>query len=192
MCIAHREESARKQGQEASDMPLALDRPETAAASQATLSITSSAFAAGQRIPPRFSNYGDNVSPQLKLKGLPAGAKSIAVIVEDPDAKGAKPYVHWLLYNVPPTATDVHELIPPEPRLPDLGGALQGMNSDDDIGYFGPRPPKGDPPHHYHFEVFALDRTLDLGPGVDREKLLTAMKGHVLARGGLEGVFEAP
>jgi Raf kinase inhibitor-like YbhB/YbcL family protein len=177
---------------EVAPMPLAIDRPETAASAAASLTLRSPAFAEGQPIPPRYADYGDKISPELTLASVPAGAKSIALIMEDPDAKTPKPFVHWLLYNLPPGTTTLHESMPSSPRLADLGGALQGLSSHGNVGYFGPRPPKGDPPHHYHFEVFALDRMLELQPGIEREALLKAMKGHVLARGRLQATFEAP
>jgi Raf kinase inhibitor-like YbhB/YbcL family protein len=76
-------------------------------------------------------------------------------------------------------------------RLTEPAGALQGRNSRGQIGYIGPRPPAGDPPHHYHFQVFALDTTLAAPPALDREALLRAVEGHVLARGEHVGTFQA-
>jgi Raf kinase inhibitor-like YbhB/YbcL family protein len=111
-------------------------------------------------------------------------------MMEDPDAKEPKPYVHWLLYNVPASTTRLPESMPSALRLDDPKGALQGRNSRGQIGYMGPRPPEGDPPHHYHFQVFALDAPLTLQPGADREALLAAMSGHVVARGETVGTFQ--
>jgi Raf kinase inhibitor-like YbhB/YbcL family protein len=110
--------------------------------------------------------------------------------MEDPDAPMREPFVHWVMYNIPPETTSLPEGIPQEPRLDVPPGALQGKNSQGSIGYFGPRPPKGDPPHHYHFQIFALDKELQLPPGVDRHTLAEAMLGQVLAKGELIGTME--
>ena len=76
------------------------------------------------------------------------------------------------------------------PRLTAPEGMLQGLNSRGSMGYFGPRPPVGDPPHHYHFQVFALDTRLEVPPGAERDAVLEAMKGHVLAAGELVGTYQ--
>ena len=132
------------------------------------------------------------ISPDLSWTGVPPSAKSLAVFVEDPDAKEPKPFVHWVLYNLPSSITALPESVPGAPRLPEFGGALQGRTSRGTTGYVGPRPPKGDPPHHYHFQVFALDAPLTLDPGADATAVAGAMKGHVLASGELVGTFKAP
>jgi Raf kinase inhibitor-like YbhB/YbcL family protein len=154
--------------------------------------VRSSAFNAGAPIPDRYSDYGGKVSPPLGWTGVPQGAKSIALLLEDPDAPGTQPFVHWVLYHLPPDRTELPEAVPTQPRLPELGGALQGKNSAGTIGYFGPRPPPDDPPHHYHFQVYALDRRLDLQGGADRGKVLAAIDGHVLAKGRLIGTYQRP
>jgi len=166
---------------------LASARPETAAA--ATLTVASSAFAAGGTIPLRFSAYGEGASPEIAWSGVPAGTLSLALMMEDPDAVSVKPFVHWLAWDIDPTLG----------RLPEnLTGAdgqrltlAQGRNSRGKIGYFGPRP-HGTKPHRYHFQLFALDARPALAAGADRETLLAAMKGHVLAKGDLLGLFAAP
>jgi Raf kinase inhibitor-like YbhB/YbcL family protein len=150
----------------------------------------SSAFKSAQPIPEPYTQYGENFSPALAWSGAPNETKTFALIMEDPDAKQPKPYVHWLIYNLPATTTALHESIPPVLRLEDPRGTLQGRNSRGVIGYAGSKPPAGDPAHHYHFEVFALDAPLALAPGADRESLLKAMQGHVLARGELVGTFQ--
>jgi Raf kinase inhibitor-like YbhB/YbcL family protein len=166
--------------------------PATLNASGAKLTVTSSAFAAGQAIPVPYSQYGEKFSPPLAWSGAPASTKSFAVIAEDPDAKPVTPFVHWLVYNLPASVTRLHESVPPAPRLDDPANALQGRNSRGQVGYMGPRPPAGDPPHHYHFEVFALDATLSVDPGADREALMKAMAGHVIGTGETVGTFAAP
>jgi Raf kinase inhibitor-like YbhB/YbcL family protein len=158
----------------------------------ATLTVSSTAFRAGQAIPLKYSDYGEKVSPALRWTGAPAGAKAFVVLVEDPDAQAPKPFLHWSIYNLPPAVTQLDEGVSGLPRLPELGGALQGRSSRGNTGYTGPRPPKGDPAHHYHFQVFALDAPLALDPNVSRERLLAAMAGHVVAGGETIGLFAAP
>jgi Raf kinase inhibitor-like YbhB/YbcL family protein len=109
--------------------------------------------------------------------------------MEDPDATSPLPFVHWLAAG-PNKITQIPENIPPVERDPKKApGAQQGSNSRSAIGYFGPRPPAGDPPHSYHFQVFALDTPLRLPSGFNRHALLRAMEGHVLAKGELVGQF---
>jgi Raf kinase inhibitor-like YbhB/YbcL family protein len=160
---------------------LAKDRPETQAA--ATLALSSPAFADGGAIPLRHSAYGEGVSPPLNWSGLPGGTKSLALMLEDPDASSHRPFVHWLIWNIDPAAGGIAE-----GALP--AGAVQGRNHRGRAAYFGPRPPGAK--HHYHFQLFALDRPLPLSGGADREQLLAAMKGHVLAKGDLAGLFARP
>ena len=165
-----------------------FDRTETEA--PITITVDSPAFADGGPVPDRFADYGGKVSPALEWSGVPAGTKSIALVVEDPDAPPPRtPYVHWVLYNVPPTVTRLPENVPKGERLNDPSGALQGKNDAGSTGYFGPRPPPGGP-HHYHFQVFALDRALALGPGATRHDLAAAMRGRVLAKGRLVGTYQ--
>jgi Raf kinase inhibitor-like YbhB/YbcL family protein len=158
----------------------------------ATLTVTSAAFGAGQPIPLKYSDYGEKVSPALRWDGAPASTKSFVVLAEDPDAQAPKPFLHWSLYNLPASVTRLEEGTPGMPRLPELGGALQGRSSRGNTGYLGPRPPKGDPPHHYHFQVLALDAPVTLDPNASRQQLLAALTGHVVAGGETIGVFAAP
>ena len=150
------------------------------------LTITSPAFPAGSTIPLRHSAYDDGVSPALAWTAVPARAQSVVVMLEDPDAVSARPFVHWLAWNVDPASGGL-----PEGIAPDAAGLVQGRNNRGAVGYFGPRP-HGSRPHHYHFQLVALDRRLDLGRGADREALLGAMNGHVLAKGDLVGLFAEP
>lgn len=134
---------------------------------------------------------GDNASPTLGWSGAPEGTKSFVLIVDDPDAKQPKPFLHWSVYDIPAGVTSLREGLPTEPILPDPKGVKQGTNSMGATGYFGPKPPVEDPAHHYHFQLFALDvPTLGLKPGAAREELLTAMKDHVLAAGEVVGTFK--
>lgn len=140
-------------------------------------------------IPARHTAYGDNRSPSLEWTSA-GGARAYVLLVEDPDAPRAQPFVHWVAWNIPP---DVHALPAHlSPTSTAVRGMQQGRNDRGDVGWFGPRPPAGDPPHHYHFQVFALDRMLVLPPGATREDVLKAMDGHVLAKGELVATSQAP
>jgi Raf kinase inhibitor-like YbhB/YbcL family protein len=155
----------------------------------AGMRLTSTALAADGRIDARQSAYGQNLSPPLAWTGV-AGAKAYAIILEDPDAAGPRPFVHWLIWNIPGAVTALPQGLPMSGALRDPGGAVQGANDAGGIGYFGPRPPSG--VHHYRFRIFALGAPLALAAGADRGALGRAMNGHVLAMGELAGTFAAP
>ena len=174
-----------KQAQEGVGVPLADARAETSASG--ALGVQSPAFTNGAPIAPKFSEYADGVSPSLQWTAV-AGAKSYALIMEDPDAKPITPFVHWVAWNIP--GNQLPEGLAEQHRLTDPEGLLQGRNSRGSIGYFGPRPPVGDPPHRYRFLILALDSTLDIPPGSPRDAVLKAAAGHVLAKGTLEGTYQ--
>jgi Raf kinase inhibitor-like YbhB/YbcL family protein len=161
-------------------------------ATGASMTVTSPSFPANGTMPAKHADYGERISPELSWTGVPPSAKSLVVIVEDPDAKDPKPFVHWVLYDLPPSVSSLPESVPRMPRLPEFGGALQGRNSRGTVGYFGPHPPKGDPAHHYHFEVFAVDILPNLDPAATATAVLATITGHVVARGELVGVYAAP
>jgi len=156
------------------------------------IKVVSDDFVDGRNIPDANSDYADGMSPTIRWDGAPAGTRAVAVVAEDPDAPRDTPFTHWLLYNVPGNMNEVPAALPQDPHLPQLSGAAQGRASNGTIGYFGPHPPKDDGPHHYHFEVFCLDSPLPLGPGASRDEVMNAMAGHVLAKGELVGLYEAP
>ena len=160
--------------------------------SAATIVVTSSSAVAHGPLPLPYTDYGENISPALNWTGVPATARSIVLIMEDPDAQEPKPFVHWMLYNLPATTTSLPEALPGLPRLTELAGALQGRNSKGSIGYFGPRPPRTDSAHHYHFQIFAATEMLAVLPSASREVLLTALTGRVVATGDLIVTFQAP
>lgn len=162
-----------------------------AAKDEGRIAVTSRAFGGGGAIPFEYSAFGGNASPDLAWSKAPEGAKSYVILMEDPDAAKPKPYVHWIAYNIPPTVTALRAGMPTDQRLEDPKGVLQGVNSSGASGYFGPKPPDSKT-HSYHFQVFALDTTLDLLPGADRKTVLDAMAGHVLAKGELVGEFATP
>ena len=155
-----------------------------------SIRITSGEFEADQRIPTKFTDDGDDVSPALAWSGVPAGTNELALIVDDPDAPRAEPWIHWVLYKLPPTTSALPEGVPADKKLPQFGGALQGRNDFKKIGYGGPAPPKGHGTHHYRFHLYALDRALSLEPGLDNKALIAAMSGHILDEGVLVGTYE--
>jgi Raf kinase inhibitor-like YbhB/YbcL family protein len=159
-------------------------------AAAGTIDVTSPAFKNGQPIPGIYAAEQQNISPPLAWPEGPDGTRSYAIMMEDPDASRDPPFVHWTLYNLPPDITILREGVPAQPRLELPEGVLQGVNDRGSIGYFGMRPPKGDPAHHYHVQIFALDRVLDLPHGASRAQLLDAMKGHVLAKGEIVGTYK--
>jgi Raf kinase inhibitor-like YbhB/YbcL family protein len=158
------------------------------------LTVSSTAFAQGGTIPAAYSSYDQNASPPLRWTQGPRGTQSYAILSEDPDAKTTPlPVVHWVVWNIPGTVTALREGFESLDRLEDPMGLRQGPNTAaGNVGYKGPHPPEGDPPHHYHFEVFTLDRVPDLRAGANREDLVKAMAGHVLAKGELVGLFKRP
>jgi Raf kinase inhibitor-like YbhB/YbcL family protein len=159
---------------------LAVDRPETK--TDQLLIVSSPAFAHGGPIPARYSAYGANEMPPLAWSALPSGTRSLALLVEDPDAPSAQPFVHWVVWNLAPAAGAL-------PRA--LAGAAQGTNGAGRPGWSGPRPPDAKP-HHYHFELFALDTSLALPADTNRDRLVAALNGHVVGKGQLVGVFTKP
>ncbi len=156
------------------------------------MQLTSTAFAAGARIPDRYTGEGADVSPPLSWSGVPEGTKQLALICEDPDAPTPEPWVHWLVFGLPPTAKGLPEGVEKKRHPFEPVGARQGRNSwpsGQTVGYRGPMPPPGHGTHRYVFRLYALDTELDLEPGRDKEALLRAMQGHVLAEGELMGTF---
>jgi Raf kinase inhibitor-like YbhB/YbcL family protein len=174
-----------QQAQRGNNVPLALVRPEAAGGGK--LAVQSAGFKPDDMLAAKYSEYADGVSPPLSWQPV-QGAKSYAIIMEDPDAP-QKPFVHWLAWNIPATVTSLPEGLQEQPRLTEPEGVLQGRNTRGSMGYFGPRPPVGDPAHHYHFQIFALDSVLPLGFGADRDQLLKAIQGHVLAKGEIIGRY---
>jgi Raf kinase inhibitor-like YbhB/YbcL family protein len=150
--------------------------------------LTSSAFAAGQSIPARYTCTGENLSPPLSWNEPPSGTRSLALILDDPDAP-AGTWVHWVIYNLPAASRALYENVSPkQTELPDK--SRQGNNSGKHTGYMGPCPPSGT--HRYFFKLYALDTALQLPPGATKEQLLGAMQGHVLAQAELMGTYAKP
>lgn len=150
--------------------------------------VTSPAFEDGGAIPPRFAAEQDNVSPPLSWWGAPKAAPYFAILVEDPDAPGEAPFLHWSLVNLPWTNAGLAQGLSSSAEVPKA--AVEGSNSAGSEGWYGMKPPREDPPHRYHFQIFALDEKLDLEPGASREEVLEAIDGHVIAAGELVGTYD--
>lgn len=154
-----------------------------------SMMLTSTVFSQGGMIPQRYTCDGADVSPPLSWSGLPAGTKSLALVVDDPDAPDpAAPrmvWVHWVLYNLPPVAAELPEAVPAK-ALPQ--GTLQGVNDWQRSGYAGPCPPVGR--HRYFFKLYALDVVLpDLGEPA-KAVVEKAMHGHILGHAELMGQYQ--
>ncbi|MGD9903062.1 MAG: YbhB/YbcL family Raf kinase inhibitor-like protein [Vicinamibacterales bacterium] len=157
----------------------------------APLQVTSATLVAGAAVPRHHTADGENVSPSLQWRGAPPITKSFAVVCDDPDVPIPGGFVHWVVYNIPATATGLPENLPIDPAAPmpaGLAGTVQGLSGFKRPIYRGPAPPPGKP-HHYHFTVYALDVT-GLPPGLTRAQLTEAMQGHVVARGELVALYE--
>jgi len=155
----------------------------------ARVELTCSAFPPNGAIPLRCSAYGDNISPPLQWTAVP-GAKAWALILEDPDAPRAEPFLHWMVWNIPGDVTSLPENLPKVHRLDRPQGAIQARNDSNSIGYFGPRPPADDRPHRYHFQLFALGEPLRFGPDARLQEVVSALKGDVVAQADLIGLYE--
>jgi Raf kinase inhibitor-like YbhB/YbcL family protein len=148
------------------------------------MEIKSSAFGSGEMIASKYTCDGADFSPPLEWSGSPAGTKSFALICDDPDAPMGT-WVHWVIYDIPSTATMLAEGITREKDLP--GGGTQGVNDFRKIGYGGPCPPGGT--HRYFFKLYALDTMLGLKTGITKDQLLKAMRGHILAEAQIMGTY---
>jgi Raf kinase inhibitor-like YbhB/YbcL family protein len=149
---------------------------------EASITVSSAALAQDAPIPPKYSCDGDDVSPPLSWDGVPNAAVDLALVVDDPDASGGT-YVHWVLFGLDPSVTELEE-----GELP--AGARQAKNSAGDAGYKGPCPPAGDDPHRYRFTVYALDNQLAAVDGAGTGEALTAVRERAIAKGTLTATFD--
>jgi Raf kinase inhibitor-like YbhB/YbcL family protein len=143
------------------------------------MNIQSSAFQHNQFIPSKYACEGEDINPPLSISDVPAGAKSLALIMDDPDAPMAT-WVHWLVWNINIATTEILENTVPQ-------GAVEGDTSWNRPGYGGPCPPSGT--HRYFFKLYALDTTLDLVSGADKSQLEAAMEGHIVAQAEFIGLY---
>jgi hypothetical protein len=146
--------------------------------SQTTLTVKSSAFANGNYISEKYTCEGENYNPEIEVENIPAGAKSLALIMDDTESPNGE-FVHWVMWNIP-VKGKINEKIAP---------GVQGKNSKKENKYYGPCPPNGI--HKYHFKIYALDKNLDLPASTDKAALLKAMEGHILANGELVGQYKS-
>jgi Raf kinase inhibitor-like YbhB/YbcL family protein len=158
----------------------ALEKP------KANMQLTSNAFKEGQPIPVQYTCDGKDVSPPLQWTGAPANTRSLALIADDPDAP-AGTWVHWVLYDLPASATELAEDTPKSQHL--SGGAKQGLNDFRRLGYGGPCPPPGKP-HRYFFKLYALDTRLELKPGATKAEVERALQNHILGQAQLMGTYQ--
>jgi Raf kinase inhibitor-like YbhB/YbcL family protein len=182
------------QGQQASaptNPAVAPDAPNAPGGCLQCLTLTTPAFDDGSIIPPKFTQSVSNpISPELQWSVVPSGTVSFLLILHDPDTspnKGTDDVLHWLIFNIPGTSRGLPEGVPGTPRLAD--GSIQLKNRKAFVGYLGPGALAGRPYHHYTFELFALDTTLNLGPDATRADVMQAVNGHILAKGSLVGRF---
>ena len=147
--------------------------------------LTSSAFRQGEAIPKRFTCDGENISPAFSWQDAPKETKAFALIIHDPDAPKADGFTHWLLYNIPPSATSIAENVPKQGRASHLG--LQGMNDSGKVGYTGPCPPSGT--HRYFARLYALREEVGLEAGANAKEVREAISGIIIELAELMGTF---
>lgn len=145
----------------------------------ADMRLTSPAFQDNGRIPAKYTCDGDNINPELRISDPPLGTKSLALVMEDPDAPNGT-WVHWIVWNISPRMTSLVEGA--EPREAVIGRNSWGHNM-----YGGPCPPSGT--HHYVFRLYALDAPLDLAGTASKGQLNVSMEGHILAEAVLTGLY---
>ena len=144
------------------------------------MKIISPAFEHNKSIPSKYTCAGENINPPLEFSDVPESARSLALIMHDPDAPRENGFTHWVVWNINPSITDFKENSVPE-------DAIQGPNGRGENSYTGPCPPSGT--HRYFFKLYALDIKLDLTPDTDKSGLEKAMEGHILAQAELIGLY---
>lgn len=153
------------------------------AAGSTNLEVISSVFRDGANIPPQYTCRGQNVNPPMNILHRPDSSQSLTLVMHDPDAVSGD-FLHWLVWDIPPNTETISVNSVPV-------GAVQGKNGSGQKGYTGPCPPKGTGVHHYIFDFYALDTTLDLPEGASLEQVLNAQKGHIIDHCSLTGLFAA-
>ncbi len=146
------------------------------------LKLESPVFEHREKIPRRYGYKNENINPPLNIKGVPEDTISLALIMDDPDAMkpAGKVWDHWIIWNIPPEIKKIKEGIVPE-------GALEGKNDYGEPGYGGPNPP--DREHTYMFELYALDKELELPEGATKKDVKHALKDHILDKAVLKGTY---
>ncbi len=151
--------------------------PVTKSLGKAIMRITSDVFKHNDYIPKKYSGEGEDVNPPLRIQDIPQGAKSLALIVDDPDAPSGL-WVHWVVFDIPVTDRIEENSVP----------GKQGVNTAGNKIYHGPYPPSGT--HRYFFKAYALDTVLNLNEGITKAVLEKAMQGHILAKAELIGLYK--
>ncbi len=151
--------------------------------------VVSSVFKDKEFIPKKYTCEGQDVNPELVISNIPKGAKTIAIICDDPDAPIGT-FVHWVLWNYPVSGPSVKipEALPKVEKL--QNGAMQGYNDFGKVGYNGPCPPKGHGVHHYHFKIYAVNTLIELKGKVTKKELEKALSGRILAQAEIVGLYE--
>jgi Raf kinase inhibitor-like YbhB/YbcL family protein len=148
------------------------------------MKLTSPAFTEGGKIPSKFTCEGENINPELNISGVPAGAKALVLIIDDPDVpefvRKDRMYDHWVVYNIPPSTVKIPEKSQPS--------GTPGKNTAGTLIYVGPCPP--DREHRYFFKLYALDSELGLPKGASKTEVEKAIHGHVIAEAQLMGRYE--
>lgn len=147
------------------------------------MKITSPAFEANTDIPLKYTCDGENLNPPLTISGVPAETKSLALIVDDPDAPVSGGFVHWIVFNFDPKTSEIAENSVPV-------SATQGQNGSGQSRYTGPCPPSGT--HRYFFKLYALDSPLGLDSNAKREDVEGAIRGHTLDQAEMIGLYKRP
>jgi Raf kinase inhibitor-like YbhB/YbcL family protein len=148
------------------------------------MQLTSDAFQDGGTLPTDYTCKGKGISPPLTISDVPEGTASLALIMHDPDAIGGRDFLHWILWNIPPDTKTI-----PEGQVP--AAANQGINDYPDASYGPACPPAGSGLHHYVFDLYALNTTLDLSAKATRKEVENAIAGHTLATARLVGTVQS-
>jgi Raf kinase inhibitor-like YbhB/YbcL family protein len=152
----------------------------------------SNGFPTDTTIPTRHTADGEGLSPELHWSKLPEATRELAIIVDDPDAPSPEPFVHWVVYKIPPKVGSLPEGFSQQPKPSGISGVVQGKNSYDHLGYDGPNPPPGSGTHHYRFRLYALDQPIDVQAGASAHALMAAMTPHILDTVELIGRYKRP
>jgi hypothetical protein len=143
--------------------------------------LSSPVFKEGEEIPTKYTCEGLDISPPLHIEDVPEGTLSLVLFLEDPDAPSVKPFVHWVVFNIPPDTKEFKEGEAPHE-------AVEGMNTTNAIGYMGPCPPSGT--HRYQFKLYAVNKMLNMFDETDRKMVLREIEGSILAQASLTGVYQ--
>ena len=170
-----------------SSEPIAIQRVQPQ--QRGRLELTSPALKPDGEIEDIYSAYHDDISPPLAWTAMP-DAETFMLLVQDPDAPMEKPVLHWSAWNIPGRAEALPQGVRHGPTLSEFAGMVQGCNPRGEFGYMGPRPPSGDGPHRYHFQLFALDIRLTAPPTTPLEELIGILKAHAVASAELVGTYE--